>query len=285
MNQFHSAPTVSSKSAVLHDGVRPVWSAEVISWLLGSPVPGHRLTVLDLGAGTGLGTRTIAALGHAVTAVDTAKDMLSVLRKVSEELPTGIADRITTASGSAERIPLGNESVDAIVCLQAWHWVDPDRATSECDRVLRKNGMMGLAWHTWDRTSELVKVLAAIVEPDGKPADQTRGVPEEFAGRGSFERKDFPFNYELSVDHLVQLASSWTFVAQRSDQGAVLAKIRRLGEQAESRDTGLIRFPHITAAFRLQQLSRSECLAELFHDPEPDQRAGQAIPSQQALTS
>ncbi|WP_445290222.1 methyltransferase domain-containing protein [Arthrobacter sp. ERGS1:01] len=97
MNQIHSASTVSSESAVLHDEVRPAWSAEVISWLLGSPVSGHRLAVLDLGAGTGLGTRTIAALGHAVIAVDTAIEMLSVLRKVCEDLPPGVADRITTA--------------------------------------------------------------------------------------------------------------------------------------------------------------------------------------------
>lgn len=253
MNQIHSTPTFSSHSAVLHHAVRPAWSAEVISWLLGSPVHGQRLAVLDLGAGTGLGTRTIAALGHTATAVDTAKEMLSVLRKSTEELPPEVADRIMTANGSAERIPLRNQSVDAIVCLQAWHWVEPERATPECDRVLRQNGMVGLAWHTWDRTSEWVKALAAIVEPDGTPADQTRSVPVEFAGRGSFERKDFPFNFELTVEQLVQLASSWAFVTQRPDQDAVLAKIRCLGKQSESLGTGIVSFPHITAAFRLHR--------------------------------
>ncbi|POH73179.1 hypothetical protein CVS27_11690 [Arthrobacter glacialis] len=87
MNQFHSATTASSHSAVLHDDVRPTWSAEVVSWLLGSPLSGQRLAVLDLGAGTGLGTRAIATLGHTVTAVDTSADMLSVLRKSCEEPP------------------------------------------------------------------------------------------------------------------------------------------------------------------------------------------------------
>ncbi|WP_426996846.1 class I SAM-dependent methyltransferase [Pseudarthrobacter sp. N5] len=158
----------------------------LVSWLLGSPSRGHRLAVLDLGAGTGLGTRTIATLGHVVTAVDTVDDMLSVLRKVRKELPHRVAGRITTATGSAERIPLRNRSVDAISCLQAWHWVDPARAMAECDRVLRPNGMVGLAWHTWDRTSEWVKALAAIIEPGETPADRTRSVPAEFAGRGTF---------------------------------------------------------------------------------------------------
>lgn len=253
MNQIDSAPTVSSNSAVLHNDVRPTWSAEVVSWLLGSPSHDQQLAVLDLGADTGLGTRTIATLGHDVIAVDTSEDMLSVLRTAREELPPGIAARISTAIGSAERIPSDNQSVDAIVCLQAWHWVNPERAIAECDRVMAPDGMMGIAWHTWDRTSEWVTALAAIVEPDGTPADQTRSMPGQLPGRGSFERKDFRFNYELSVDQLVQLASSWAFVAQRADQHAILSRIRRLGDQAKSFDSGLVRFPHITAAFRLQR--------------------------------
>lgn len=253
MNHSGSVPITSSHSAVLHDEVRLAWSAEVISWLLGSPSRGHRLAVLDLGAGTGIGTRAIATLGHAVIAVDTSADMLSVLEKSCESLPYGVADRITAISGSAEHVPLSDNSIDAIVCLQAWHWVDPEKAIAECDRVMTPNGMMGMAWHTWDRARDWVKALSAIVEPEGPPSDQTRSVPAEFAGRGTFERMDLSFNYELSVDQLVHLASSWAFVTQRSDPDAVLTKIRRLGERTASADTGLVSFPHITVAFRLQQ--------------------------------
>lgn len=252
MDRTFSAPAGMSQSAARHDDVRPAWSEEVISWLLGSPVPKRHLAVLDLGAGTGLGTRTIAALGHKVTAVDTAEDMLSVLTKASQKLPREVAERIATATGSAECIPLEDRSVDAITCLQAWHWVDPVKAMAECDRVLRPHGTVGLAWHTWDRTSEWVKALADIVEPDGAPADQTRSVPAGFAGRGAFERKEFPFAYELPVTRLVQLARSWTFVSRRSDARSVLAEIRRIGEQASSPATGLLTFPHVTIAFRHQ---------------------------------
>lgn len=252
MHQTSSEHAVLGHNAALHDAVRPAWSGELLSWLLGSPASNHRLQVLDLGAGTGLGTRTIAALGHEVTAVDTADDMLTVLIKARQKLPLEVAKRIATATGSAEHIPLEDQSVDAITCLQAWHWMDPVKAVTECDRVLRPNGTVGLAWHTWDRTSEWVKALADIVEPDGPPADQTQSVPTDFAGRGAFELKEFPFDYELTATRLVQLAASWTFVSQRSDSSSVLSKIRHLSEQAASSSTGLVRFPHITAAFRLR---------------------------------
>ena len=255
MNQIVDEPSVSSRNAVLHDAVRPAWTPEVTSWLLGSPPEDRTLKVLDLGSGTGLGTRAIATLGHCVTAVDTSEDMLTVLRKSCEQLPPATASRITTASGSAENIPLDDQSVDAITCLQAWHWIDPELALPECDRVLSEDGMMSMAWHTWDRSSDWVKELAAIVEPEGTPPDQTRSIPPEFAGRGTFERKEFPFSYELSLDQLVGLASSWAFVAQRPDRGTVLERIRSLGEQAMSPETGLVSFPHITAAFRLRRIN------------------------------
>lgn len=42
-------------------------------------------------------------------------------------------------------------------------------------------------------------------------------------------------------------------MTQRPDRAATLEKIRRLGEQTASPDTGIVSFPHITAAFRLQR--------------------------------
>lgn len=117
-----------------------------------------------------------------------------------------------------------------------------------------------MAWHTWERTSEWVRALAVIVEPDGIPTDQTLSVPREFVGRGTFDRKGFLFNHELSVEHLVQLASSWAFVAQRLFRKTVLAKIRVLGEQAASPDTGLVKFPHITVAFRLKRPGQEDAV-------------------------
>ncbi|UVJ40270.1 class I SAM-dependent methyltransferase [Arthrobacter sp. CJ23] len=248
-----SRRTGQGSRALLHDEVRPPWRQDVVSWLLGSPAPGERLSVLDLGAGTGLGSRTIAALGHTVTAMDTAEDMLSVLEAASLGLPPDIAGRITARLGSAERLPLDDRTFDAVVCLQAWHWVDPASAVAECDRVLVPGGMVGLAWHTWDRSKAWVRDLAAIVEPGGAARDQTASVPSAFAGRGGFERRRFPFDYELNVDQLVQLASSWTFVSQRPERQAILAEVRLLGAKAASPHTGLLAFPHVTDCYRLQR--------------------------------
>lgn len=59
-----------------YDRVRPDWPSETLSWLVGEPA--EPLAVLDLGAGTGKGTRALADLGHRVTALEPSDGMLDV---------------------------------------------------------------------------------------------------------------------------------------------------------------------------------------------------------------
>ncbi len=47
--------------------------------------------------------------------------------------------------GTAEEIPLPDDSVDAVLVAQAWHWFDPERAVKEVARVLRP-GRTARAW-------------------------------------------------------------------------------------------------------------------------------------------
>ncbi|MGW5350467.1 class I SAM-dependent methyltransferase [Streptomyces sp. NPDC004031] len=120
-----------------YDEHRPGYPSEAVTWAL-APVLARRgggpLDVLDLAAGTGKLTREALALGHRVTAVEPDEGMLGALR---ERLP-----RATALSGSAERIPLADGSVDAVVVGQAIHWFDQERALPEIARVLRPGGVL-----------------------------------------------------------------------------------------------------------------------------------------------
>ncbi|MFI0942504.1 class I SAM-dependent methyltransferase [Streptomyces sp. NPDC021020] len=121
-----------------YDEHRPGYPPEAVTWAL-APVLARRggsgpLDVLDLAAGTGKLTREVLALGHRVTAVEPDAGMLDALR---ERLP-----RATALAGSAERIPLADGSVDAVVVGQAIHWFDQERALPEIARVLRPGGVL-----------------------------------------------------------------------------------------------------------------------------------------------
>ena len=240
--------------AATYDAVRPAWPADTVEWMLGSPA--EPLRVLDLGAGTGLGTRTIASLGHAVVALDPSAEMLAVLSTASERLPAEVAERIETRVGTAEPLADADGTFDAITCFQAWHWVDREKAEPECARVLRPGGMLSMGWNSWSNEVPWLRELADVVgtpemvwNPDDPDLDA------ETAPIGGFEPAEvalFELEQDLTVDDLVRLASSWSPVAVREDRDDVLAAVRDLGERVAD-DGPTVRFRYVTACCRYRR--------------------------------
>jgi SAM-dependent methyltransferase len=237
--------------AETYDAVRPPWPEGTVSWLLGSPAGPCR--VLDLGAGTGLGTRTVAALGHEVVALDPSAGMLAALDAAS--LASEVRARIQTRVGPAEALDDPDESFDAATAFQAWHWFDADQAARETARVLRPGGWLGLAWHCW---SDEVPWLRDLGELVGTPEmvwdpDRPRWAAE-LDGFAPAENSQFPVEQVLTVEETVRLASSWSPVAVRADREAVLDDVRDLAARSADAE-GRVVFPYVTDCYRYRRLA------------------------------
>ena len=113
-----------ARVADAYERARPGYPADAVLWLAGETP----CDVVDLGAGTGKLTRSLAALGHHVVAIEPLAEMLDVLRSA---LPG-----VTAVAGTAESMPLPAGSADVVVCAQAFHWFDHGPALVEIARVL-----------------------------------------------------------------------------------------------------------------------------------------------------
>ena len=117
----HADKAVRARSfgaaADAYERARPGYPDPAVDWL----VPEGARTVLDLGAGTGKLTRALVARGLDVIAVEPLPEM-------RESLAAAVPE-VRAVAGTAEDIPLPDDSVDAITVAQAWHWVDPERAS------------------------------------------------------------------------------------------------------------------------------------------------------------
>src|SRR5262249_1080961 len=120
---------------------RPPYPPEAIDWLL----PAGAARVLDVGAGTGKLPRQLAGRGLDVTAVEPSEGMRAQLRRA--------VPGVRALAGTAERIPLPDRSVAAVLVAPALHWVDPAAAVPEVARargvpegggVLGRGGLRGL---------------------------------------------------------------------------------------------------------------------------------------------
>ncbi|GAB3234162.1 class I SAM-dependent methyltransferase [Glycomyces halotolerans] len=232
------------QAADLYDAARPQYPAEALAWLTGD----RPADVVDLGAGTGLLTRGLIALGHRVTAVEPDPQMLDKLAATSPGLTAH-------HRGPAEDLPLPDASADLVCAGQAYHWFDPDRALPEIRRVLRPDGVFAPVWNTRDETVDWVRALSAIIgTSQGEHAAVAATEPGHFGPH--FADPDIRvFRHEKTFDAagLIRLAQSRShyLTADQDRRDAIVEGIRELlatHPRLAGRDT--VAMPYATYAFR-----------------------------------
>lgn len=123
---------------------RPAYSETVLSAILSLIDQSEGNCVFaDVGAGTGIWTRMIAAAAPAadVFAVEPNLEMRECGARDS------IDSKINWMEGSGENIPLLDRSVDCITMASSFHWADFNKAVNEFSRVLKPGGRFVPLWN------------------------------------------------------------------------------------------------------------------------------------------
>jgi SAM-dependent methyltransferase len=130
---------VFNEVAELYDRVRPGYPDELYADLVTITGVGERSSVLEVGCGTGQATRSLAALGCAVTAVEPGADMAALARQRLAALRNVEVERSTFEEWDDR-----GRRFDVLVAASAWHWVDPSIGWQRAHDVLRAGGWMAL---------------------------------------------------------------------------------------------------------------------------------------------
>jgi SAM-dependent methyltransferase len=220
---------------------RPTYPRAAAAWLTGAP-PAR---VLELGAGTGLLTDQLRALGHRVLATDPLEPML---RHLIDRLPSPGAVHVVQAA--AERIPVRARSVDAVVGGQSFHWFDLDRALPEIARVLRPGGHVGLVWNLRDERIPWVKRLGTLLGGQGQHHDPTNALLASHLF-GFVETATFRFWQPLDRPRLHDLVRSRSNVARMTDpeRERVLRKVDDLYAEYGRGHDGML-LPYVTHCYK-----------------------------------
>ncbi len=118
---------------------RPGYPPAAIELVLGELALTRESTVLDLAAGTGQLARLLLGRVGELIAVEPAAEMRA---QFAVRLPD-----VVVLDGTAEAMTLVDESVDAVVVGEAFHWFDITAAAGELARVLRPCGGLALLWN------------------------------------------------------------------------------------------------------------------------------------------
>jgi SAM-dependent methyltransferase len=223
---------------------RPGFPPEAALWILAAATH-HAVDVADVGAGTGAFTRVLAGLGLSVAAYEPDAGMLEELARALPDVPRHVA--------SAEHLPLGDASVDAVTVAQAWHWFDKPAAADEFRRVVRPGGVIGLLWNVRDDDVAWMAAMSDIVDgEDSMRASRVDALAEIRAVHPEVERADFAHTVVMTPEDVVRLSSTFSYVRLRSDPDAVYAALRELlATHPETRGRDVIDVPYVCAAYRI----------------------------------
>lgn len=223
---------------------RPEYPFDAVAWMLEKMPHGTR-RIADVGAGTGKLTRVLAEAPDAeVVAIDPDPEMLVTLRRAVPGVPTFV--------GSAERLPLPDVSVDAVVLGQAWHWVDPAAGSAEIGRVVRSGGVLGLIWNIRDDRVDWVRRLTEIMHGSHAENMLAEGDPVVAAPFGPLEQERWEWVRPITRDLLHRMAASRSYIITASDDEK--ARIRRdldeLFDELDLHGETTIDLPYVTRAYR-----------------------------------
>jgi len=149
-------------------GIHSAQEKQIWQTLLAKLLGEKPLEVLDVGTGTGVIALMLAEMGHKVTGIDLAEEMLVRARKKAEQM--GIP--VNFLLGDAENIPFNDGAFDIVINRHVfWTMPDPERAAAEWVRVLKPGGKLVIIDGDWDNCRyykkiwrELAKFLILVTE-------------------------------------------------------------------------------------------------------------------------
>ncbi|MCP4308342.1 MAG: class I SAM-dependent methyltransferase, partial [bacterium] len=215
-------PFDTERSASLYAAGRPDYSdlaSGIIRRLAG--IEGRVQSAVDIGCGIGISAKALAPLAAHVVGIEPSKSMLDQAMPMSN-----VVYRI----GSAEEIPLPDQSCDLIAVGSALHWFDQDGFLSEAARIGRDGAVLVVLDHwftgrmdTNERFGEwMTKVYLATFPPP--PRNRAWKPPSDLGDwlHTGWERYEtvIPLSSDQFADYLLTQSNMQVAVARGdNDEG------------------------------------------------------------------
>lgn len=186
-------------------------------------------TVVELGAGTGIFTRQLVDLDLSVIAIEPIVSMRAVLNDSVPECEVRV--------GSAESIPMTDDSADTIIASQSFHWFDYRPALDEIHRVLRLGGHLVTVWNVRDESVDWVSDCTKVMDehtgstPRYRDMNWRRAINSD-ARFGSIDEWRIDNPYPTDLKGVIDRTLSTSFIAAlpNDEQAAVVERIRAIVE-------------------------------------------------------
>jgi SAM-dependent methyltransferase len=184
--------------------------------------------VADIGAGTGISSRLLAARGAHVIAIEPN----AAMRYAAES-----HHLVDWRAAAAESTGLEEASVDLVTAFQAFHWFEQHGAMREMIRILRPGGRAALVYNERDESDPFTRDYGDIVrryktDDTERRRNEGREIFETFEAWHQPRRLFFPNEHVLDVNGVLSRTRSTSYLPKEGDVAEALnAEVRALFER------------------------------------------------------
>jgi ubiquinone/menaquinone biosynthesis C-methylase UbiE len=224
-----------------YDRHRPNYPSEAIDYFIKTCALQPSMQIVDVGCGTGISTRILAARGFNVIGIEPNTDM----RRQARSIGTPSGPTASFQAGRADATGLPDACAAAVVAAQSFHWFANDSSLTEFRRLLIPGGWLALLWNEQDRSDPFTEAYyQALVryspEPDlaARTYHDSANVFLKSRLFQSLSNAVFAHQQSLDLNQLIGRAFSTSYVSREgvrrqkleAELRAMFAKYQRGGE-------------------------------------------------------
>jgi len=237
---------------------RPSYPDEVVSYALeqARKSESEKIRVLDLAAGTGKFTSLLAAKPNTeVAACEPSEGMITQLLAHLKEKQLSVK----VYHGTAQSIPVPDESFESVCVAQAFHWFDNIESLEEISRVLVPGGSLTCLWNLESAREPWVAELRELYEVYDESIPQYRKgtwrnvfkTPKALTLFSPGNSKFFNHSQNTTPDKiwLRVLSKSYINVLSADEQNALKRKVEDLLEKYNLNNKQCIEIPLETEVY------------------------------------
>lgn len=232
----HNPTNRFSGLAEVYAKCRPSYPADAIAFIVQHCGLTKESTLVDIGAGTGISSRLMAAQGPTVIGIEPNDDMRTQGERESLDV-----ENLSYLKGTAEETSLLDNVADVVLCAQAFHWFRPAESLAEFKRILKPGGWAILMWNERDEGDAFTKAYGTLLRE--LPETASVEVPRGRAGVALLESKEFTLQelkefhgnkQVVDADGLIGRAFSASYAPKGKEESEKLTeKLRKLFAEFE----------------------------------------------------
>ena len=209
--------------------------------------------VADIGSGTGICSRLFIENGNTVYGVEPNDEMRQYSATLFRAYPG-----FHSLKGTGEETGLHDNSVDLVVCAQSFHWLNPDSAKVEFQRILSDQGHVALIWNDkaqeensfnsdYESICERFKSFRPKYNSGGKSLID-RSVLDNFF-KGSYKTMELENHQDLTLEGVMGRYSSTSYAIgpEEAEYESLVTEMKEAFEKYQN--NGLVRIKYVTRIF------------------------------------